>query len=174
MMISHLSKFRAVGFALAGIAFTSPAIAQNTAMVMKEFNAWSLHQSRDAGHNICYAISEPVSKKPKNANRAAIVFYVSAWPKDGVVNQVSVKLGYPIDTKKNVTVQVDSDTFELVARDERAYVYDATQELKLLEAMKKGTQMVVKATSTRGTETIDTYSLKGVSSALKSLAKNCS
>lgn len=174
MMISHALKFNALCMALACVVVSSPAWAQNTAMVMKEYKAWSLHQSRDAGHNICYAVSKPTSKKPKNANRAAIVFYVSAWPKDGVRNQISVKLGYPIDPKKTVSVQVDSNTFKLTARDERAYIYDATQELKLLEAMKKGSQMVVKATSKRGTSTIDTYSLNGVTSALKALAQNCS
>lgn len=152
----------------------TPGLAQNTAMVMKEFGKWSLHQSRDASHNICYAVSKPVSKKPKKANRATIVFYISAWPKDGVRNQVSVKLGYPIDPKKPITIQIKADTFKLTARDERAYIYDATQELKLIEAMKKGSEMVVMATSKRGTQTIDTYSLNGVTSALKSLANRCS
>ena len=88
--------------------------------------------------------------------------------------QISVKFGYPINAEKDVTVQIDGNTFKLKARDERAYVYDATQELKLLEAMKGGAKMVVKATSKRGTKTIDTYSLKGVTSALKSLANSCS
>ncbi len=174
MMICQPSRSKILAVALACAALSSPAVAQNAAMVMKEFGTWSLHQSRNASHNICYAVSTPVSKKPKKANRAAIVFYVSAWPKDGVRNQVSVKFGYPINTEKDVTVQIENDTFNLKARDERAYVYDATQELKLLEAMKTGTQMVVKATSKRGTQTIDTYSLKGVTSALKSLAESCS
>ncbi len=174
MMICQNSQFKALAIALAFAAFSGPALAQNAAMVMKEFGTWSLHQSRDASHNICYAVSKPTRKKPKKANRAAILFYVSAWPKDGVRNQISVKLGYPIDVKKPVTIQINANTFKLLARDERAYVYDATQELKLLEAIKNGSQMVVKATSKRGTQTTDTYSLKGASSALKSLTENCS
>jgi len=174
MMICQNAPFKVLAIALAFTSFSAPTVAQNAAMVMKEFGKWSLHQSRNASHNICYAVSKPTRKKPKNANRAAIVFYVSAWPKDGVRNQVSVKLGYPVDAKKPVTVQVDANTFKLTARDERAYVYDATQELKLLEAMKKGSQMVVKATSKRGTQTVDTYSLNGITSALKSLADSCS
>lgn len=157
---------------LLGFALAAPS-AHAAAMVMKEFNAWSLHQSRDAKHNICYVVSKPVRKLPKTANRAAIVFYVTAWPKDGVRNQVSVKLGYPIDAGKTISAQIGSDSFKLTARDERAYVYDATQELKLLDAMKKGSSMVVKATSQRGTQTTDTYSLRGISSALKALAEDC-
>jgi len=174
MMIFQKMKQKLLAVALSCAALSSPVAAQNAAMVMKEFGTWSLHQSRNTEHNICYAVSTPVSKTPKKANRAAIVFYVSAWPKDGVRNQISVKLGYPINAKKDVTVKIGDDTFKLKARDERAYVYDATQELKLLDAMKNGSQMVVKATSTRGTTTTDTYSLKGVTSALKSLADSCS
>lgn len=150
-----------------------PQPAFSEAVIKKEFNAWALHQSRDSSHNICYAVSAPVSKKPKRVNRAPIVFYVSTWPKDGVRNQISVKLGYPVNGDKPVTVQIGEDIFTLTARDERAYIYDATQELKLVEAMKKGSKMVVKATSQRGTETIDVYSLAGVTAALTSLANEC-
>ncbi|MCH9765898.1 MAG: invasion associated locus B family protein, partial [Alphaproteobacteria bacterium] len=147
--------------------------SQNTAMVMKEFSAWTLHQSRGAAHNICYITATPISKKPEKANRAVIVFYISAWPKDGVRSEVSVKFGYPLDTKKDVSVNVGEENFKLSPRNERAYLYDATKELKLIEAMKKGSKMVVTATSTRGTKTTDTYSLNGISSALKSLAETC-
>lgn len=161
------------GFALTLFFVSGIGAAHGAAMVMKEFGAWSLHQSRDASHNICYVVSTPKSKKPSNANRAAIVFYVSAWPKDGVRNQVSVKFGYPINREKAITAQIGTDSFKLTARDERAYIYDATQELKMLEAMKKGSKMVVKATSQRGTRTTDTYSLSGISAALEALAGQC-
>ena len=86
MMICHTTKLRPLAVALACAALSSAVAAQNTAMVMKEFGTWSLHQSRDSAHNICYAVATPFSKKPKKANRAAVVFYVSAWPKDGVRN----------------------------------------------------------------------------------------
>lgn len=171
----HLKSKRGgrITLALVSFALLGVGVAHGKAMVMNEFGAWSLHQSRDAGHNICYVVSKPKSKKPSNANRAAIVFYISAWPKDGVRNQVSVKLGYPINKDKTITAQVGTDVFKMAARGERAYIYDATQELKLLEAMKKGATMVLKATSQRGTRTTDTYSLSGISAALKALASNC-
>lgn len=170
---------RQISWAIFAYAITTafafpPVIAQNAPVVLKEFNAWSLHQSRDTSHNICYAVTKPIQKAPKSANRAAVVFYVTTWPKDGVRNQVSVKLGYPINAEKGVFVEVDGTSFKLSARDERAYVYDATRELKLIEAMKKGSKMIVKATSKRGTRTTDTYSLSGISAALKALSNECS
>ena len=50
---------------------------------------------------------------------------------------------------------------------------DAADEQKLIEAMKKGSKLVVKATSTRGTQTTDTYSLNGLSQAMDAIATAC-
>jgi hypothetical protein len=43
----------------------------------------------------------------------------------------------------------------------------------LVDALKAGSKMVVKGTSRRGTNTIDEYSLAGISAALDSVAKAC-
>ena len=84
-----------------------------------------------------------------------------------------MKVGYKIDEKKEMTVTIGTDTFKLFAKGERGFVSDPTEELKLIEAMKKGTTAIVKATSARGTATTDTYSLAGLSPALQKLAETC-
>ena len=111
--------------------------------------------------------------EPIGANRGPIFFYVSAWPKDGVKAEPSVKVGYPVDGNKPMTVTVGSDTFNLFAKGERGFVADATEELKLVEALKKGATAIVRATSTRGTETTDTYSLSGTTASLNKMAQTC-
>ena len=40
--------------------------------------------------------------------------------------------------------------------------------------MKKGNQMIVTGVSARGTKTTDTYSLNGITAALKAMADKCS
>jgi hypothetical protein len=90
-----------------------------------------------------------------------------------VKGEVSVKLGYPIKAQSDVTVLVGKDEFKLFSKDERAFVSDPTQELKLIETMKKGSSLVVKAKSERGTATTDTYSLAGFAQAMQELAKTC-
>jgi invasion protein IalB len=104
----------------------------------------------------------------------ASLFYISAWPKDGVKAEVSVKLGFPVKSGSDVKVSIDKDSFKLFPKDERAFVADATQELKLIEAMKKGTRLKVEAKGERGTTTTtDTYSLSGFSQAIQALAAAC-
>jgi hypothetical protein len=148
------------------------ACAQN-AVETGRFGNWILHQSNAAGHRICFAATEPKAKEPAGANRAKTLLYISAWPKEGVKSEFSVKLGYPIKSGSEVTVLVGNDAFKLFAKDERAFVADETDELKLIEAMKKGSKLVVQATSERGTATTDTYSLTGLGQALQAMAASC-
>lgn len=157
------------------LLWATPLAAQSSegAVEIGRFGQWILHQNAGNGEKVCFVASQPQKKEPASANRSAIVFYISAWPKDGIKSEVSVKLGYPIKADGPVVVSVDSDEFQLFAKDDRAYVSDATDELKLIEAMKKGTWVIVKGTSARGTQTTDTYSLMGVTKALQEMASAC-
>jgi len=143
------------------------------ATVAGTFGPWSLYTSEAGATKICFVAAPPSERKPSGANRATTLFYVSAWPKDGVRSEVSVKLGYPIKPGSEVSLSIGKDRFKLFPRDERAYVADATEELKVIEAMKKGASASVSATSARGTETTDTYTLTGLSQALQALAAAC-
>lgn len=157
----------------AALALLPTAALSQGANVAGTFGAWSLYTSDASGSKICFVASEPKDKKPASANRATALLYISAWPKDGIRSEVSVKLGYPIKTPSTVTVSVGDESFKLFPKDERAYVADTTEEMKLVEALKKGSTASVAATSTRGTDTTDTYSLAGVTQALQALATNC-
>jgi invasion protein IalB len=154
----------------------APASAQTTepgSVRTGTFGDWFVHENAGEGPKICFAASQPKSKEPAGANRSRIVLYVSAWPKEGVKSEVSIKLGYPIKPDSQIAVSVGDAEFELFPDQDRAYVADATEELKLVEAMKKGSTLVVKATSARGTQTTDTYSLIGLGRALEAIAAAC-
>ncbi len=137
------------------------------------FGAWSVYENDAAGSKLCFVAATPSEKKPANVNRGPALLYVSAWPKDGIRSEVSVKLGYPVKADSTVTVTIGTDTFSLFPKDERAFVADTTQEQKLVDALKKGSKADVTATSARGTETTDTYTLSGLTQALTELGKQC-
>jgi hypothetical protein len=50
---------------------------------------------------------------------------------------------------------------------------NAAEESRLIGAMKAGSDMIVSGTSRRGTVTTDTYSLAGVTAALKKIDAEC-
>jgi len=173
-----MKTFRSIPIALFGATLVcalplgAQALAQE-AVETGKFGDWIVHQNAGGGPKTCFAASQPKAKEPAGANRAKIVFYVSAWPKEGVKSEVSIKLGYPVKADAPVAVTVGTDAFQLFGQEDRAYVSDATEELKLIEAMKKGSKVVVEATSARGTKTVDTYSLKGLGQALDAVSTAC-
>ncbi len=154
-------------------ALTGAAAAQSVDLVEKQ-GAWSIYADQANPKSICFIASQPLAVEPLGANRGPIFFYISAWPKEGVKTEPSIKVGYPVKPDAEMTVTVGTDTFKLFVKGERGFVQDPTEEQKLVESMKKGSNAFVRATSARGTATTDTYSLSGISAALDKLAATCS
>ncbi len=170
LLFATLSFLLALGaFADAGLAQESETASLKTGA----FGDWLVHQNAGDGPKICFAASQPKTKEPATANRSKIVLYVSAWPKDGVKAEFSAKMGYPMSPDSPVSATIDGTDFSLFADADRAYVADAAQEAKLIDAMKTGSKIVLKATSTRGTQTTDTYSLAGFGQAFDAIASAC-
>ncbi len=157
---------------LSTVATHAPASAEGT-VVAGRHGAWTLHVNDGKSVKLCFVTAEPETSEPKTSARAPALLYVSAWPKDGIKTEISVKAGYPLKAGADVKVTVDRDTFKLFSKDERAYVADATQELKLIEAMKKASRLKVEAKGERNAGTTDTYSLSGFTDALAALAAAC-
>ena len=147
--------------------------------IVESYGNWTLYRDQPGG-KVCFLASKPTATAPANANRDAPLLYISAWSGTGVKAEVSVRLGFPGKKGLEPVVTVSSRTgdpppsvFKLFTKDDRAFVADATQELKLLDAMKKGSKLVVDSTSERGTAVSDTYTLNGITAGLVGLAGAC-
>jgi len=161
---------RAACFAVSLVA--SPALADD-ATLLEKFKDWSAYAATGSP-KVCFAVAKPTASNPKNIKRGPIFFYISQWPADKVVNEVSVKMGYPFGEGAKATVTIGSAKFELFTKDEGAFVEKPEMETKLIEAMKTAGTMKIEGKSARGTATSDTYSLNGLSDALSRAAKECS
>lgn len=150
----------------------TPAFAQEVTLLEK-FKDWSAYAATGTP-KVCFAVAKPTQSNPKNVKRGPIFFYISRWPADNVVNEVSVKMGYPFSDGAKATVTIGTAKFELFTKDEGAFVEKPDMETKLIEAMKTGNTMKIEGKSARGTATSDIYSLNGLSDALDRAAKECS
>jgi len=152
---------------------TAPAAVK--ARLLEKIGDWSVFVHEDAGGRVCFAAAAPTDMQPKaaTANRTPVVFYVTTWQKDGVRNEVSVKLGYAIKANSSAAVTAGGQRFALPGNDDKAYAKDTGDERKLLQAMAAGGQMAVKATSAKGTATTDQYSLDGAYAAVQKLQEAC-
>ena len=68
---------------------------------------------------------------------------------------------------------VGDQTFELLAKTTNLWVKNPAKEGQLVDEMRKGAKLQVKAASKKGNMTIDTYSLVGFSQALDRVQKDC-
>src|SRR5262245_34042302 len=82
-------------YSFAGTVWLDVPGAAQTALEAGRYGDWILSVAQ-GDSKICYAATLPKMKEPASANRAKVLLYVSAWPKDGVKSEVSFKLGYPI------------------------------------------------------------------------------
>jgi hypothetical protein len=143
------------------------------ARLLEKIGEWSVFIHEGAGGRVCFAAAAPSDMQPKAAKRTSVVFYVTSWPKDGVRNEVSVRLGWAIKENSTASVTAGGQRFVLPGEKDKAYTRDATDERKLLAAMAAGGPMIVKATSEKGTATTDQYSLEGAAAAVQKLQQAC-
>ena len=163
--------FRISATAVFAIASAASALAQTR--LVDTFNDWYFYSHEGSGERVCFAASAPQSSEPAGINREPAYFYISAWPKEGVRTELSVKIGYQFREGSEAKVTIGNETFTMFTHEDRAFVNNPIEELKLLEAMKRGSTMVVEGVTEQGATTRDTFSLMGVMKAVQNLTSRC-
>jgi hypothetical protein len=157
--------------AMAGPAFSQAAPGAKN---LGSFNAWTAWQGSDANGGICYISSQPQSSEPSGANRDPIHFLVIHRKGLGTKNEVQTLIGYPFNAQANASATIDGRAYPMITEGSAAWLASAGDEAGFVAALKKGSSLVVKGTSQRGTNTTDTYSLSGVTAAMSEIDKACS
>ena len=85
--------------------------------------------------------------------------------------------GYEYKESAPVSLAVGPDKFTFFSRNEAksgsAWLQSLTESDRLIDTMGKGVSAVAAGTSSRGTKTVDTYSLAGFSDALAKIHAVC-
>jgi invasion protein IalB len=97
-------------------------------------------------------------------------FMVSQKPGQNVSFEPQFKAGYDLQVNSKVTVTIDARSFSMFTNGSHGWMENAAEEPQLVAALRTGHTMSINAVSKRGTKTSYTYSLKGVSAALKAIA----
>ena len=98
---------------------------------------------------------------------------IATRPTENVRNEISVIIGYPFKPGFEATVDIGAAKYAMFTQNDGAWVKNAAEEAQMVDAMRKGADLVVKSESGRGTKTTDTYSLKGIAQALDRVAEEC-
>ena len=143
--------------------------------LLGQYGEWGAYVATPSGRKLCFAIAKPTvaETKPTDRPRNQPYIFISTRPADKVTNEISIMVGYPFKTSSEATAEVGGTTFQLYTQGDGAWIKNAAEEAHMVDAMRAGDSAVVKGTSAKGTESIDTYSLKGLSEALDRVAQEC-
>ncbi|MBU1176084.1 MAG: hypothetical protein KKH72_11835 [Alphaproteobacteria bacterium] len=175
-----------------GLAFAALVVGLNAAGAAEAtrlgtYKNWTAWTSTDDNGKICYISANPQDKQPPTLDHGDIFFFVIDREKAPVFSadgktvtgyqpmrgEVQAQMGYAIKLDGNLFADIDGKSYKMRAADQTMWLYAAADEAGFVEAMKAGTQLVVKSTSARGNDTTYTYSLSGVTAAMAEIAKAC-
>ena len=168
---------RIVRAALAGLALAfigvSGASAQGAPKLVGQFGDWGVYMDDSGGGKICYALAQPKTRMPAGLARDPAYFFISTRNAENVKGEISVVMGFPLKEGTDAQLTIGPTSFDLYTRGSGAWVRNVAEETRLLDAMKKGKDVVVKSTSLRGNVTTDSYSLNGIKAAVDRAAQEC-
>jgi hypothetical protein len=140
-----------------------------------QFGTWGAYTATPNGKKVCFALAKPSSSKtnPPNRPRDPAYAFVSTRPAEKVSNEVSIMIGYAVKPGSESTLEVGGAAYAMYTQGDGLWIKNAAEEERMVEAMRKAADVVVKGVSAKGTETTDTFSLKGLAQALDRLAQDC-
>jgi hypothetical protein len=135
---------------------------------------WGAYLANGAKGKVCYALAQPKQRQPSGLKRSDAYIFISTRPAENVRGEISIMMGFPLkEGASGAVAEIGSQSFELVAKGENAWVKNAAEESQLSDAMRKGSRLVIKAPSAKGAMSMDTYSLVGLAQALDQVRKDC-
>ena len=166
---------------LPAAAHAQPKPAANPtaqATLLGQYGDWGAYTASPGGRKVCFALSKPTTQQdnPPNRRTAAnpVYMFVSTRPDEKVSNEISLLVtGYAFKPNSEATMTIASGGFPMYTQNDGAWVKNAAEEARLVDAMRKAPDAVIKAMTSKGTATTDTFSLKGMSQALDRVAQEC-
>jgi Invasion associated locus B (IalB) protein len=143
--------------------------------LLGQYGMWGAYTASPGGKKVCFVLAKPTASEtnPPNRPRNPIYMFISTRPADKVTNELSLVVGYPFKAGTEATAQVGGTSFALYTQQDGAWIKNATEEAKMVDAMRGSDSAVIKGISAKGTQSTDTFSLKGLSQALDRTAQEC-
>ncbi len=152
-----------------------PAMGGAQPKLLGQYGDWGAYTASPGGKKVCFAIAKPASTEttPPGRPRNPTYMFISTRPAEKVTNEISIIIGYPFKPSADAAATVGATTFPLYTQQDGAWIKNAADEANIVGAMRGGQTAVVKGVSAKGTQSSDTYSLKGLAQALDRTGQEC-
>ena len=155
------------------ITSLSVTSAENLKKVGK-FKDWEVMVVSEASGKVCFAQSIPVLQAPKKDKRDARLF-VTFRPSEKISNEISTTSGYEYNNNNSVLAASGNNKFKFDIKQQGfAWMTSNKKEKIMVKVMKKGSRIMVTGYNSKGSQTIDHYSLLGFTKAYSTAKKACS
>jgi hypothetical protein len=139
---------------------------------LASYGDWGVFLAQGEKSKTCYALATPKDRAPSGLKRDPAYVFIANRPGENVREEVSVIMGFPMKEGSG-RAEIAGFGFALIAKGANAWIKNQAEEPKFVDALKKGSKLIVKASSLRGHVTTDSYSLAGLSQALERVEKEC-
>ncbi len=153
------------------VVFSTNSLAVTPRSTGKYKNWESFVAETDKG-KICFAQTVPTKRAPAAVKRDKSKLFVTFRPSEEIKDEVSLTSGHDYKTS-SVTASSGKRRYSFFSQKEFAWLLDDQEEKKFIQLMKKATDIIVKARTTKGAETTDHYSMMGFTKAYNTAKKTC-
>ena len=154
------------------VIFSSNTFAVTPRSTGKYKNWESFIAETDKG-KICFAQTVPTKRAPAAVKRNKSKLFVTFRPSEEIKDEVSLTSGHDYKTS-SVTASSGKRRYSFFSQKDFAWLLDDQEEKKFIQLMKRATDIIVKARTTKGAETTDHYSMMGFTKAYNTAKKACS
>ena len=110
------------------------------------FGDWGAYTASPGGKKVCFALAKPSKSEttPPNRPRDPAFLFVSSRPAEKVKDEVSIIIGYGFKANTDATLELGGATYAMYTQADGAWVKNAAEEAKLVDAMRKGGDLTIK------------------------------
>ena len=160
----------AVAAALLIATTTVPAQADD---FVGTFGKWNVHTYKEGRGKVCLMWSQPTKSEGNYTRRGDVYAYVTQRPTKKRLNEISISIGYPFKKGSALSISVGKTKFKMFSQGDTAWNRQPAADAKMVKAMQAGATMTARGISSRGTKTMDTFSLKGFTKAYAAMNRSC-
>ena len=138
-----------------------------------KYKNWESFVAETDKGKICFAQTIPTKRAPAAVKRNKSKLFVTFRPSEEIKDEVSLTSGHDYKTS-SVTASSGKRRYSFFSQKDFAWLLDDQEEKKFIQLMKRATDIIVKARTTKGAETTDHYSMMGFTKAYNTAKKTCS
>ena len=153
------------------ILFTANASA-NTQRSTGKYKNWESFTAETDKGKICFAQTLPTKRAPASVQREKSKLFVTFRPSENIKDEVSITSGHDYKTS-SVTAASGKKRYSFFSQKNFAWLLDDQEEKSFIKLMKRASNLIIKARTTKGAETTDHYSMMGFTKAYNAAKKTC-